>query len=49
MVALLPAIASLKTNSRKALNNILDNPKKAEKVLGLVNAVISDDESEEAA
>ena len=48
VVELLPAIAGLKTNSRKALKSILDNPKKAEKVLGLVNAVISDDESEAA-
>jgi hypothetical protein len=45
-VALLPAITGMKASSRKALINILDNPKKAEKVLGLVNAVISDDESE---
>jgi hypothetical protein len=46
VVALLPAITGMKASSRKALINILDNPKKAEKVLGLVNAVISDDESE---
>jgi hypothetical protein len=49
VVELLPAITGLKANSRKTLKTILDNPKKAEKVLGLVNAVISDDESEDAA
>jgi len=27
---------------------VLDNPKKADKVLGLMNAVITDEESEEA-
>jgi len=48
VVALLPAITSLKANSRKALKNILDHPQKADKVLGLVQAVISDDESEAA-
>lgn len=49
VVALLPAITSLKANSRKALKNILDHPQKADKVLGLVHTVISEDESEEAA
>ena len=49
VVEMLPAITGLKANSREALQSILDNPKKAEKVLGLVKAVISDDESEEAA
>jgi len=48
VVALLPAITSLKANSRKALKNILNHPQKADKVLALVQAVISDDESEAA-
>jgi hypothetical protein len=48
LVLLLPAITSLKANSRKALKKVLDNPKKTEKVLGLMSAVVSDDESEEA-
>ena len=47
VVEMLPAIAGLKANSRKALKNVLDNPKKADKVLGLMDAVISDEESEE--
>jgi hypothetical protein len=49
VVEMLPTITGLKADSRKALKSILDNPKKAEKVLGLVNAVIADDESEEVA
>lgn len=49
VVALLPAITSLKTSSRKALKHILDDPKKAGRVLGLVHAVIAEDESEDAA
>ena len=45
VVDLLPAIASLKSNSRKSLKNVLANPKKAEKVLGLMDAVVSDEKS----
>jgi len=48
VVELLPAITGLKADSRKALKTVLDNPKKADKVLGLMNAVITDEESEEA-
>lgn len=48
VVEFLPAITGLKANSRKALKTVLDNPKKADKVLGLMNAVITDEESEEA-
>ena len=44
---ILPPIASLKPKSRKSLKTILDNPKKAEKILGLMEAVASDEESEE--
>lgn len=47
VVEMLPAIAGLKSNSRKALKNVLDNPKKAEKVLGLMDAVVSNEKSEE--
>jgi hypothetical protein len=46
VVDMLPAIAGLKSNSRKSLKNVLANPKKAEKVLGLMDAVISDEEKE---
>ena len=46
-VELLPAITSLKASSRKTLKKVLDNPTKADKVLGLMNAVIADEESEE--
>jgi hypothetical protein len=47
VVDLLPAIASLKSSSRKSLKNILENPKKTEKVLHLIDEVVSDEKSEE--
>ena len=47
VVDMLPAIANLKSNSRKSLQNVLDNPKKAEKILGLMDAVASDEKTEE--
>ena len=42
VVEMLPKIAGLKAGSRKSLKNVLDNPKKADKVLGLMDAVVSD-------
>jgi hypothetical protein len=47
VVDLLPALAGLKSTSRKSLKNVLSNPKKAEKVLGLMDAVVSDENSKE--
>ena len=47
VVEILPAIASLKPKSRKSLKTVLDNTKKAEKILGLMDAVSSDEEIEE--
>lgn len=47
VVALLPAIAGLKPQARKSLKNILDHPKKTEKVLGLMDEVVSDQKTEE--
>ena len=47
VVDMLPAIANLKSNSRKSLQNVLDNPQKAEKILGLMDAVASDEKTEE--
>jgi len=44
VVEMLPKIAGLKAGTRKSLKNVLDNPKKADKVLDLMNAVIEDDE-----
>ncbi len=44
VVDLLPAITNLKSNSRKALKNVLANPK-ADKVLGLMDAVVSDEKT----
>ena len=47
VVDILPSIAGLKPASRKSLKNILANPQKADKLLGLMDAVISDEKSEE--
>lgn len=47
VVDMLPAIARLKSKSRKSLKNILDNTKKTEEVLSLIDVVVSDKESEE--
>ena len=44
VVEMLPKIASLKSEARKSLKNVLDNPKKANKVLDLMDAVIRKDE-----
>jgi len=43
VVDLLPGIAGLKPQARKFLKNILVNPNKTEKVLGLIDAVISNE------
>lgn len=47
VVDMLPSIAGLKSQSRKSLKKVLNNPKKAEKVLELMDAVVSDEISEE--
>ena len=43
VVDMLPKIAALKADTRKSLNNVLDN-KKADKVLDLMDAVTKKDE-----
>lgn len=47
VVEMLPQIAGLKTKTRKSLKTVLDNPKKADKVLDLMDAVISEKTDEE--
>ena len=47
VVDMLPQIASLKSKARKSLKNVLDNPKKADKVLGELDAVVSEKPEEE--
>jgi hypothetical protein len=47
VVEMLPQIAGLKTKTRKSLKNVLDNPKKADKVLDLMEAVVSEKSDEE--
>jgi hypothetical protein len=46
VVEMLPRIASLKASTRKSLKKVLDNPQKADRVLDLIEAVISDKEEE---
>ncbi len=47
LVDMLPSIAALKPQARKTLKNILSNPKKSEQVLGLIDAVVSDNKPKE--
>ena len=47
VVDLLPALTGLKPQARKSLKNILGNPGKTEKVLGLIDAVVTDKKTEE--
>ena len=49
VVDMLPALTKLKSNSRKSLKNVLEHPKKAEKVLGLMDAVVSDEKEADSA
>ena len=49
VVEMLPVLTKLKSNSRKSLRNVLANPKKAEKVLGLMEAVVSDEKEADSA
>ena len=46
VVEMLPKIAGLKAGARKSLKNVLDNPKKADKLLDLMEAVVSEEEEE---
>lgn len=46
VIEMLPKIAGLKAGTRKSLKNVLDNPKKADKVLDLMEAVVSEKEEE---
>ena len=47
VVDMLPAIAGLKPQARKSLKNLLEKPKKTDKILGLIDEVISDQEDKE--
>jgi hypothetical protein len=47
VVEMLPKIAGLKPGARKSLGNVLENPQKADKLLDLMDAVISEDKKEE--
>jgi hypothetical protein len=45
VVEMLPNLVNLKPQTRKSLKNILNKPDKTDKVLGLIDAVVSDDET----
>lgn len=47
VVDMLPAIAGLKSQTRQALKKILANPQKTDKVLGLIDAVVSEEKAGE--
>jgi hypothetical protein len=47
VVDMLPALTSLNPRARKSLRNILDKPEKADKVLNLIDEVVSDSKTEE--
>lgn len=47
VVEMLPSLARLKLQTRQALKKILNNPKKTDKVLTVIDTLVSDDESEE--
>ncbi len=47
VIELLPALTNLKSKSRKALERILHDPEKTDKVLELLDAIVADDETEE--
>jgi hypothetical protein len=47
VVEMLPKIAGLKPGARKSLGKVLENPQKADKLLDLMDAVISEEKKEE--
>lgn len=47
VVDMLPSLTGLKPQARKSLKNILGNPGKTEKVLGLIDEVVSDEKTKE--
>lgn len=47
VIELLPTIAALKPTSRLVLKNVISQPKKAEKILGLIEAVVAEEKNEE--
>jgi hypothetical protein len=47
VVDMLPTITRLNPRTRKSLKKILDKPEKTEKVLGLIDDIVSDEKSEE--
>jgi hypothetical protein len=49
VVEMLPVLAALKINTRRALRRILANPQKADQVLNLIDTVVSDEDTEEHA
>ena len=46
VVDMLPALTRLKASTRQSLKRLIENPKKTEKVLGLIDEIQSDKEEE---
>lgn len=46
VIDMLPALTNLKSQSRNSLRRILNQPEKTDQVLGLIDAVVSDDEEQ---
>ncbi len=44
---MLPALTNLKPQTRKSLKNILSRPEKSDRLLGLIDAAVSQDDTEE--
>jgi len=49
VIEMLPALARLKYETRKSLRKLVQNPKKTDTVLGLINTLNADEKSEETA
>lgn len=47
VVEMLPALTNLKPQARKSLKNILSRPEKSDRLLGLIDAAVSKDDTEE--
>jgi len=47
VVDMLPSLSKLKASTRQTMKKMLDNPKKTEKVFGLIDEIVSDEKDEE--
>jgi hypothetical protein len=47
VVDMLPSLSKLKASTRQSMKKMLDNPKKTEKVFGLIDEILTDEKDEE--